>query len=122
MAPGPLAALVIEDDLNLASLFSQALRRAAFEVETLNDGQAALTRLQAARPDLVVLDMYLPGISGQDLLAFIRSEVRLRGVKVIVATADPRLAAAVRSRADLVLVKPISFNQLRDQASALFSR
>ncbi len=122
MAPGPLAAFVIEDDLNLASLFSQALRRAAFEVETLHDGQAALTRLQAARPDLVVLDMYLPGISGQDLLAFIRSEVRLRGVKVIVATADPRLAAAVRSRADLVLVKPISFNQLRDQASALFSR
>jgi CheY-like chemotaxis protein len=69
----------------------------------------------------VVLDLHLPHVSGEDLLAQIRSDDRLAHTRVMLATADPLMAESLRAKADLVLIKPISFSQLRDLSKRLRS-
>jgi two-component system cell cycle response regulator DivK len=114
-------ALVIEDDADLATIFTEALQIAGFEVETLRDGSKAKVRLAEATPAVIVLDLHLPHISGKELLAQIRADARLANAHVILATADARLADMLdETEKDLlVLVKPISFGQLRDLAKRL---
>jgi DNA-binding response OmpR family regulator len=116
----PLA-LIVEDDPKLAAIFAEALRLAGFEAEIAPDGYTARARLTATTPAVVVLDLHLPHVSGEDLLAQIRSDDRLAQTRVILATADPLMAESLRAKADLVLIKPISFNQLRDLSKHLHS-
>jgi DNA-binding response OmpR family regulator len=112
-------ALIVEDDIKLATIFAEALRIAEFETEIVLDGQAALNRLAATTPAVVVLDLHLPRVSGSELLAQIRADIRLAKTRVMLATADPLMAESLRGQADLVLIKPISFHQLRDLAKRL---
>jgi CheY-like chemotaxis protein len=112
-------ALVIEDDHDLAAIFSQALRVAGFEVETVSTREAALARLAACVPHVVTLDLHLQQARGADILRYIRSEPRLAEVNVVLTTADSAMAEELQDQADFVLVKPISFVQLRDLAARL---
>ncbi len=114
-------ALIIEDDPHLANIFSKALQAAGFETEIVPDGAAALTKLAGAQPDMVVLDLHLPNVSGKDILLTIKSDHRLAQTKVILVTADALLAENLRAHSDLILIKPIGFHQLRDQAKRLVS-
>ncbi len=118
-AKKPLA-LIVEDDQKQATVFAQALRMAEFETEIIRDGIQALTRLDTVAPAMVVLDLHLPHVSGRDILQHIRADERLKNIRVILATADPHMAESLRSDADLVLLKPISFSQLRDLAKRLY--
>ncbi len=111
--------LIIEDDEDIAEIFDQALSNAGFQTEVIYDGDLAQKRLQEVVPHVVVLDMHLPGTSGQTLLTQIRSDQRLLETIILVATADAMLAEEHRETADFVLVKPISFSQLRDLAGRL---
>jgi DNA-binding response OmpR family regulator len=117
----PLA-LIIEDDPDAVIIFSEALKAAGFEVETAWAGDKALERLTVTTPDVVVLDLHLPHVAGSGILRYIRSDARLAETQVIIATADPREAEILESQADLVLLKPISFSQLRDLAKRLRQR
>lgn len=106
-------ALVIEDHVDSAIIFSEALREAGFQAETIRTGDAALARLSTAEPDVIILDLSLPRVSGTDILGAIRSNPRLAETRVVVATAHPQLAESVQDDVDIVLIKPISFSQLR---------
>lgn len=117
----PLA-LIVEDDHDLSTIFNQALKRAGCQTETVNDGEAALDWLEQTVPDLVLLDLHLPYISGEDILLHIRSDDRLKNILVILSTADARLADTLRGKAELVLVKPVSFMQLQKLAKRLLLR
>ena len=114
----PLA-LIIEDDRDLSIIFAQALQAAEFETEIAEDGQVATTRLNETIPSVVVLDLHLPHVSGRDILDQIRTDPRLGDTRVMLATADPAMAETLRTEADLILIKPISFGQLRDLAKRL---
>ncbi len=114
----PLA-LIIEDDKKQATIFSQALKMVNYETEVIRDGYTAATRLAEVVPALVVLDLHLPQVSGREILRQIRADDRLRETRIILATADALLADSISGEADLVLLKPISFNQLRDLAARL---
>ena len=107
-------ALVIEDDQDLSSIFTEALRSAGYEVETIRDGAVAQQRLKETTPEIVILDMHLPNVDGGKLLVQIREDERIKHTRVIIATADALLGEYYEKKADLVLVKPISFSQLRD--------
>ena len=117
----PLA-LIIEDDRQQATIFDQALQMADYETEIIRDGKAALERLPATVPALVVLDLHLPYVSGDDILRRIRADERLAKTKVILATADPLMAEPLQEESNLALLKPISFSQLRDLATRLRPR
>jgi DNA-binding response OmpR family regulator len=114
-------ALIIEDDFDASFIFAQSLQAAGFETEIIRSGDLALARLAVTTPDVVVLDLHLPHAAGTDILNQIRADGRLAETRVIVATADPRLAETLQDEADLVLIKPISFSQLRDLAARLGS-
>ncbi len=113
----PLA-LIIEDDFEIGNILSLALEN-DFEIEIIQDGNQALARLAEVIPALIMLDLHLPTVSGLDIFAQIRSDTRLKTVKVIVCTADAIQAEALRNQADLVLEKPISPSQVRNLASRL---
>jgi len=117
----PLA-LVVEDDNRQATVFAQALRMADYEIEIIRDGREALNRLSEVVPVLVVLDLHLPNVSGREIFEQMQADERLAKTRVMLATADPILAETLRTEVDLVLLKPISFNQLRDLASRLHPR
>lgn len=111
----PLA-LIVEDDKKLATIFAEALHAANFETEIIQDGSTALERLAEIVPKIILLDLHLPFVSGKDILHHIRADTRLTNTRVMLTTADPLMAETLRDVADLVLLKPISFSQLRDLA------
>jgi two-component system cell cycle response regulator DivK len=115
-------ALIIEDDEDLAEIFGQALNAAGYATEIIRDGLVAQTRIRELVPAVITLDMHIPHISGKQLLQQIRADERLGKTRVIVTTADAAMGENARNTADLVLIKPITFSQLRDLSSRLRPR
>ena len=117
-------ALIIEDDEDLANIFAEALRGVGFEVEIVADGKVAQERLHndETAPFLVLLDMHLPRVSGADLLADMKKDERFNGTTIIITTADARMGETYGDQVDFVLIKPISFVQLRDLTSRLMPK
>jgi DNA-binding response OmpR family regulator len=116
-----LFALVIEDHVDSAIIFSEAVKRAGFDVETVRDGAAALERLAVVEPDVVILDLNLPRVSGMDILREIRSDPRLVNTHVVVVTAHGEMVNDIQEQADLVLIKPVAFSQIRKLAADIGS-
>jgi two-component system, OmpR family, KDP operon response regulator KdpE len=116
----PLA-LIIEDNDSVAEICRIALERAQFEVELAQDGRTALERLTTITPALIILDLHLPHVSGNQILHQIRSNDRLAGTRVILTTADLPRAESLQNEVDFVLVKPFGFIKLYELAKELHS-
>ncbi|NJN98418.1 MAG: response regulator [Anaerolineales bacterium] len=114
-----LLALIIEDDPKLAAVFAAALQSANYTIEVIDEGQAAVKRLTAIKPDVVILDLHLPFVSGADLLQKIRADQRLAQTYVIVVTADLFRVEALRDQANIVLIKPVGFIRLQNIVAKL---
>ena len=117
----PLA-LIIENDPKQATIFAGALHQADYRTELVFDGRTALDRLATITPAVVVLDLHLPQVSGVEILQRLRANQRFNQTRVLLATADIRLAEPLRPQADLVILKPINYGQLRDLVSRLHTR
>ena len=105
-------ALIIEDDPKLAKIFSEALNLSNFDADIIYQGDIALKQLANVVPDLIILDIHLPYLSGRDILAAINANPNLEKTFVIVVTADLFEAEDLQGKADQVLMKPISFQRL----------
>ena len=114
-------ALIVEDDSQLSQIFARTLQD-QFETEISSDGSTAIMRLAQIVPDLVLLDLNLPGMGGKDILIAIREDARMANTRVILCTADARQADMLQEKADVVLLKPISPSQLRSIASRLITK
>lgn len=108
-------AFIVEDDPKLNEIISITLE-VDFEIETCTDGNIAMERLKSIIPQIMVLDLNLPGYSGKDILAYIRSDERFVQTRVILTTADERQAETLTNEADIILLKPVSPGQLREMA------
>ena len=117
--PKNFLAFIIEDDPKLAAIFAIALQRANYETEIIPDGQIATRRLAISSPDVIILDLHLPYVSGLDILKQIRAHQHLAQTYIIIVTADMFRAENLSDRADMVLVKPISFTRLQNLATYL---
>jgi len=117
----PLA-LVVEDDPDIKTVFSEAMKAAGFQTEVIGSGAKAVAWLAVKVPDVIVLDIRLPYVSGVEILRQIRADPRLVETRVIVTTAYPESATFLQEQADLVLIKPININQLRELAIRLHSQ
>jgi DNA-binding response OmpR family regulator len=123
---GTLAAtvLVADDDTDILRFVEINLRLEGFEVVTAQDGFETLAKAVAIRPDLVLLDVRMPGVDGYTLCARIRADARLAGIPVVIVTANYGAAeaeAARRAGADYFLVKPFLPATLVDMAKAMLS-
>ena len=114
-------AVIIEDDRELGAIVSEILQTAGVETDVIVNGSLALKRLTELTPEMVILDILLPDMSGLDILRHIRSDPRLNPIKVVVITADTTGALAAEEDADLVLTKPVTYTQLLDLAEWLLT-
>ena len=114
-----LHAIIIEDEADLATIFSEALKTGGFTTEVISDGAEAMARLDDISPDIIILDLHLPNVGGREILTRIRANPEMEKIKVLVTTADSQLAEMIEPQADLVLLKPISFLQLQTLAKRL---
>lgn len=112
----PLA-IVVEDNADQNLVFTMALNKAGYATQSVHNGTDAQKLLNEVVPHIVILDLHMPDIDGNIVLAQIRSDKRLAKVNVILATADAAFADALEAEAELVLLKPVSFSQLSDLAS-----
>ncbi len=113
-------ALIVEDDPKLNEIIALTLQE-DFDLETCTDGNTAMELLGNVIPQIIVLDLNIPGTSGREILTHIRSDKRFQRTRVIVATADNRQAETLHNDADIILLKPVSPGQLRELALRISS-
>jgi len=103
--------LVCDDEAVLRALIRASLDESAHDVVEAKDGEEALELARSAPPDLILLDMMMPGRSGIEVLAELRGDARLAGVPVVMLTARTQEAdrdAAAVAGATAFLAKPFS--------------
>jgi CheY-like chemotaxis protein len=114
----PLA-LIIEDDRDVVALFRHVLDIAGYQTEIVLDGNEAMTRIAVLHPDIILLDLSLPGMSGVEILERVRADKNTAIIPVIVITANPKLADSLPVEPDLLLLKPVDIGQLSDLVQRL---
>ncbi|MBW4437947.1 MAG: response regulator [Pleurocapsa minor GSE-CHR-MK-17-07R] len=109
--------LIIDDDTSSREVFRQVLKTVGFEAVEAADGETAIQLLNQYAPNLILLDLRLPRISGTEILRYIYEQPHLSNTRVIVATAHQGMSASITLRSgDTYLVKPISASLLRETA------
>ncbi len=112
--------LVAEDDCDLQYIFSHALSKRSFDVQIARDGQETIDHLNMASPDVLVLDINMPRVSGLDILTYIHQRPELQNLKIIIVTGSTRAVNAPQIEyADLLLTKPVNLRDLADYAEEL---
>jgi DNA-binding response OmpR family regulator len=120
----PARLLLVEDEPGLAEVLTLHLRRAGFAVDVAGDGLSALGALELARPDVVLLDLTLPRISGFRLLQLLRRDAATATVPVLVLTglSFQEAQEVARAGADDFLTKPVAPHTVVARTRALLER
>ncbi|MGI8683561.1 MAG: response regulator [Acidimicrobiales bacterium] len=116
--------LVVDDDVTVAEVLTRYLEREGFAVDTVGDGEAALASAAASSPDLVVLDLMLPGIDGLEVCRRLRAAGTVH-VPVVMLTArgdEGDRVAGLEIGADDYVVKPFSPRELTARVKAVLRR
>ena len=106
------SALIVEDDRDIVALFRHVLDLAGYRTEIVLHGKVAVEHLAKYTPDIVLLDLGLPGVSGGEILVMMREDERLKIVPVVVITAHAHLVETLPVAPQLVLIKPVNIEQL----------
>ena len=117
--------LIVDDDAHLAELIGAALKKAGYRTHQEGSADATFSYLKTATPDLLLLDVRLPGISGLKLLEILKQEPATAGVPVIMMTTEGGTENKVRglmAGADDYIVKPFDMPELLARVVALLRR
>ena len=116
--------LIVEDEDNIALALTHVLGRQGWTVTRVADGPAGLAAIQADKPDLVLLDVMLPGMSGHEVCQKVRMDPDLGSVKILMMTArghDMERRKGLALGADGFIAKPFELSGLIGQARALLA-
>jgi DNA-binding response OmpR family regulator len=104
------AILIVEDHPTMREAMRLVLEHEGFEIREASDGPAALTMVREEPPDLVFLDLNIPGMSGAEVLRELKSDPSTKGVRVIIVTAtgEEERGGVLRLGADEYFTKPFS--------------
>ena len=117
--------LVADDDVDIRELVEFKLSTLGHDIVAVADGAAAVEACQANRPDLAVLDVMMPGVSGLEAIRAIRADPRLADLPVILLTAraqESDVETGFDSGADDYITKPFSPRELASRVEALLAR
>lgn len=117
--------LVVDDEPDITALVAYHLAKAGYRVSTAARGPDALKAAAEERPDVIILDLMLPGMSGYDVLAELRARPETRDIGVILLTARKQEADRIRGLtlgADDYLTKPFSPAELTLRVGAVLRR
>jgi CheY-like chemotaxis protein len=106
--------LIADDDPQILTMISQRLRRRGYEVAEAENGPKALEQARAVKPDVIVLDVLMPGMSGWEVARTLRHDPDLKDIPIIVLTAIGHTTNEATSPlfADEYLDKPFEFSDL----------
>ena len=117
--------LVIDDELNLRKLVKANLTARGYQVTVAADGEEGLRLAQLERPDLILLDLMLPGMSGWDVLMVLKTTQKLRKIPVIIMTAVVPEGGEYKIRSMRTagyLVKPFGVDELMRQVEQVLGK
>jgi CheY-like chemotaxis protein len=109
--------LIVEDNSDCRELLALVLRRSGYEIAEAATGLAAIEQAAATHPDLILMDLGLPGITGDEATARLKADPATKDIPVIVNTAFHKgtlVDRAIAVGAAEILHKPISFEALRE--------
>ncbi len=114
--------LLIEDEPNIAEAIRFVLQRDGWRVSVLTDGSAAMAEVKRLSPDLVILDLMLPGMSGLEIVTLLRAKTETQSLPVMMLTAKGLARdreAATRAGVSLFMTKPFANSEIVSQARTL---
>jgi DNA-binding response OmpR family regulator len=114
--------LVVEDETTLRETLAEALEAEGFRVVQAPDGREALTRFRADRPDLILLDLMLPELSGIEVCRIVRAESSVPIVMLTAKDSELDKVVGLELGADDYITKPFSLRELTARIRALFRR
>jgi len=124
-AARPAKILIVDDEQDIVRLLSFALQAEGYQVVTALSGQEALKRVEQERPDIVVLDVMMPGMDGIEVCAELRSKPETAGLPIIMLSALGQVADRVRglrAGADDYVPKPVNLEELSARITAILNR
>jgi DNA-binding response OmpR family regulator len=122
--PRPVV-LVADDDPDILSLVSFRLESSGYDVVVAEDGETALRLARERKPDLCVLDVMMPNLTGLDVTRALRADEKTRDVRIILLTArvqESDVARGLESGADDYVKKPFSPRELGTRVAAILGR
>ena len=108
--------MIIEDEADAAELFSEMMRVNGFRVIKMFSSAPAIPIIAQEKPDVILLDVMMPDISGLEVLRYIRREPELAGIPVIILSAKSMpgdIKTGIEAGASLYLTKPVGFQDLK---------
>lgn len=114
--------LVVDDEVHVQNLLRMYLEHAGYEVHCCGDGDAALTALRATPPDLVILDLMLPGTGGLEVCRRLRSERDTPVIMLTARTTEQDRLRGLRDGADDYVTKPFSPAEVTLRVAAVLRR
>jgi DNA-binding response OmpR family regulator len=122
LRPAATTVLVVEDDANVAEVLTRYLRREGYEVTCLDDGLAALELALADPPDLAVLDIMLPGMTGLELCRRLRAEMDVPIIMLTALGEEADRVVGLELGADDYVTKPFSPREVTARIKAILRR
>ena len=114
--------LIVDDEPNIVISLEFLMKREGFAVSVARDGEEALERIRAERPDLVILDVMMPKLNGFEVCETVRTDPQLAAVRILMLTAKGREAEmrkGISLGADAYIAKPFSTRDLVARVKSL---
>lgn len=114
--------LIVDDEPNIVISLEFLMKREGFDVAIASDGESAIAAMDANKPDLVLLDIMMPGKDGYEVCRQIRATPEWQAVKIVMLSAksrDSEIAKGLALGADAYITKPFSSKELAQQVKQL---
>jgi len=122
MAPNSAHVIVVDDEPNLCVVIQRILEKGGYRVTTTTEGQTALKLVQDIKPDVVLLDLMMPGLNGQEVSRRIResgADTRIIYFTAKADASDPSMLKKLHEGADGILIKPATSKQILSKVESV---
>lgn len=116
MTPAQKTVMIIEDETDAAEMFAEMMRVNGFRVIKMFSSAPAISLIAQEKPDLIILDVMMPDISGLEVLRYMRRDPNLEKIPVIIVSAKSMpndIKTGLEAGASMYLTKPVGFLELK---------
>ncbi|MBT3190436.1 MAG: response regulator [Anaerolineae bacterium] len=122
MTPNQRTVIIVEDEADAAEMFAEMMRVSGYRVVKIFRSASAIGIISAEKPDVVILDVMMPDVSGLEVLRFMRREPSLQNIPVVLVSAKSMpsdIKMGMDAGASRYLTKPFSFLELKNTVDEL---
>ena len=122
MQTSPKSVMIIEDEPDAAELFAEMMRLNGYRVLKTYSGKPAMDLIAQQRPDVIIMDIMMPDVSGLDVLHSIRADPALASIPVVIVSAKATatdIRTGLEAGASIYLTKPVAYMDLKNAVDSL---